>query len=233
VSPLPGLGVLQPGAPLPGRWALPGLLARAPLSLRQAEHHRRTPLLRRPVPADLHLPALPFHIWAGGAPDTTGPRHGMDQGHPLESGHGARGTERGWGRGKPLICACGGGCAASCVLFGAGERRRCWLSAGTQLQPRASPQDRGPHVGLHPPWGSALRRSGAASHPAAQGSYLGQSSVWGRERCVCSRAVTVPLVRGKRAGWCCARVPAEPHQHRAVLCSSPRSTSTAPTLSTW
>lgn len=61
----------------------------------QAEHHGRTPLLHRPVPADLHLPALPFHFGTGGAPDTAVPRHSMDQGHPLESGHGTHGTD--WG----------------------------------------------------------------------------------------------------------------------------------------
>ena len=76
----------------PGSCPVP-CLGCTPRSSPQAQHQRRSAVLCGPVPADLHLSALPFHFWAGGAPDPSHPRHGLDQSHAVEPGHGTRGTD--------------------------------------------------------------------------------------------------------------------------------------------
>lgn len=90
--------------PSPGR---PGTPRRRAPRLRgrvspQAGHGGGAPLLRRPVPAAVHLAAVPAPRRPRRAPRAPPARHQLDQGHPLEPGHRAPGSGvagPGWGRG--------------------------------------------------------------------------------------------------------------------------------------
>lgn len=130
------------------------------------------------------------------------------------------------GKGDRFICALGGGPAASHVLSGAGEMCLCWFSSGPWPYHWVSPWDPCPQGRVCPP--GALR--------CFQGSSSGQSSadltVFGTTSPGFAPEASAPDRRQGAGGWAWGS-PAEPHWHHTVLCSSPTSTSTAPTLSTW
>lgn len=96
-SPCPALACGQ------GSWGHWLLMRGHLVSSWQAEHHSGPPVLRRPVSAAVHLPAVPAHHGPRRTPRAPDAQHQLDQGHSLEQGR------RPYGKGAAREgCAIGG-----------------------------------------------------------------------------------------------------------------------------